>query len=52
VDALKEYGIAAFLYYVNGDPKPVIEDVPALKGFKGVENRPTTWLKKVKDFLE
>ena len=39
---LKEYSIAAFLYYINRDPKLIIEDVPVLKGFKGIENRPTT----------
>ena len=39
---LKEYSIAAFLYYINGNPKPIIKDIPALKGFKGIENRLTT----------
>lgn len=52
VDASKEYGIAAFLYHVDGDPEPVMEDVPAPKGFEGVPNGPTAWLKKVKDWPE
>jgi hypothetical protein len=51
IDASKEWGVGAFVYHVQGDPKPTIEDIPPLLGFEDVENRLTSWLKKVKDFL-
>ncbi|KAH3989747.1 hypothetical protein HBH52_015990 [Parastagonospora nodorum] len=50
VDASKEWGIGAFIYHVIDDPEPVMESVAPPPGFEDVENGPTTWLKKVKDF--
>lgn len=49
-DASKEWGFGIFVYHVIDDPDPVLEPIPPPAGFEGVENGPTTWLKRVKDF--
>ncbi|KAH4258570.1 hypothetical protein HBI04_146040 [Parastagonospora nodorum] len=50
IDASKVWGFGAFVYHVKDDPEPVMEDVSPPPGFEDLENGPTAWLKKVKDF--